>query len=354
MHLPSLRGFHAVLFGLTRLGFADLSDLTAGIEEQTSSSPLSAMDSEETHSKEGSSVAHSTGLPRFAPLSTASTYSDSEHSDEHATEVIIGLDRYRRPISPTPSSTFHTHSQAHTTQELSNPSSSHEEGTSPPAPLPSGLNTSDQPEGTLTPAISPHTLLSMDEIPQERLVAIKWARKKCKSTNAPNAKAWLVQTKSVRILQESGTNARVWILPEGETELQTAHAEALQRSPQATITRATAFKYGRPMLNVSVTIQTCVGNSRPRKLYRAVHDEMPFGGIAARGFETHSTNGLFVQYHMQNHLIWKCRQPSPFLSTFSDRRRAVSFAATFRPRGYTGIKLLEIDSTGGDWDHNIS
>lgn len=74
---------------------------------------------------------------------------------------------------------------------------------------------------------------------------------------------------------------------------------------------------------------------------------MPFEGIAARGFEIVNTTGLFFQYHVQNHLSWICRQPSPFLSISSEKWRAVSFAAAFH-------KLLEIDSTGEDWDHNIS
>jgi hypothetical protein len=81
---------------------------------------------------------------------------------------------------------------------------------------------------------------------------------------------------------------------------------------------------------------------------------MPFDGIGARGHELITTNGLFFQRYVQNHIIWLCRQPSPFLSTSSELWRAVSFAAAFEARGSTGIKLLEISTTGQYWDHHIS
>jgi hypothetical protein len=107
-------------------------------------------------------------------------------------------------------------------------------------------------------------------------------------------------------------------------------------------------------MDIALTIRTCVGSKRPATLFRAIHDGMPHGGIGARGLELTTTNGLFFQRYVQNHFTWNCRQPSPFLSTSCERNRAVKFAIAFANKGHTGVKVLEIKTTGKYWDHHIS
>lgn len=207
--------------------------------------------------------------------------------------------------------------------------------------------------GSVPASLPPPTpgLAAPSDIEQEELKVVRWARKDVYYVNRPDAQAWLVHTVPNT---DNATNARIWTTPSYLEELISRYTLASNSAFVAATTRASSFSRGRPIEDISVKIRTCVGDARPTTLYRAVHDGMPFDGICARGFEVITTNSLFFQRHLQNHLKWTCRQPSPFLSASSELPRAASFAAAFAARGRTAIKILEIDTTGVDWDHNIS
>lgn len=209
------------------------------------------------------------------------------------------------------------------------------------------LSTSSSPQA----ATSSSTLQSEDDIPLEELKVVRWARKVCTHVENKNAKAWLLRTASNK---DTGINAKVRTSPEYLQELKAAHPLDFQNCPHAAVTRAPGFVRGQPLTTISLTIRTCVGTERPATLFRAIHDGMPHGGIGARGLELTTTNGLFFQRYVQNHFTWNCRQPSPFLSTSCERKRAVKFAIAFDAKGHTGIKVLEIKTTGKYWDHHIS
>ena len=214
------------------------------------------------------------------------------------------------------------------------------------------MDTEDSVAPNSAPAGSPS---SVNDIHQETLHVVKWARDVMAEGTFSDAPACLVTT---HITRDTGTNAKVWTSAEYLKELQARHPLAFQQCPYAAATRISGFSYGWPIKNISVPIQSRVGRMRPKTLYRAVHDKMPYEGMSARGLEVCTTNALFFQRHVQNHFVWRCRQPSPFMSATSNLDRAVSFAAFFEARamkrGYTAIKILKIDTTGEYWDHNVS
>lgn len=241
-----------------------------------------------------------------------------------------------------------THSEQDTSPDSSDTDSVDGEATPmPSSSAPKDCGTSNT---TSSPASGPD-VSSHSDIPVEVLDVVRWARDKTPYHDWPDAPAWLVHSKAN---EYTGTNAKVWTTSEFLAELRTSHSLAFQQCPQASITHTGGFIHGQALRDISVPIRTCVGATRPRFLYRAVHDRMPHEGIGARGLKLFTTNGLFFQRHLQNHFAWICRQPSPFLSTSSELRRAVNFAAAFEARGYTGIKLLKISTTGEYWDHHLS
>lgn len=190
-----------------------------------------------------------------------------------------------------------------------------------------------------------------DGIPLEELKVIRWGPDVIEHVVSPKAKAWLLRTASN---DENGINAKIRSLPTYLEKLKSEHPRDFLNCPHAAVSRAAAFKLGQPIMNAALTIRTCVGPERPEKLYRAIHDKMPHDGIGARGLEVTNANGLFFQRYLQNHFSSNCRQPSPFLSTSSEIDRAVSYAASYQDKGFTGIKVLEIDTAGEYWDHHIS
>lgn len=312
------------------------------------------------------SMKNSTAEGTVSPSSSTSLYGDDKESEKRETLSVQNANATETPVSLC-STSAHNDSQNQDASHTDPLASEHNVSPSSwPLPCHSPAESGDTDNSTISDdadaspeskeanaSIAPtHSGLSRsDGIPVEQFDAVLWARKPCGHNDSPKAKAWLVRTDAIG---ETGTNAKVWTSPEFIATLRSVHPASFQQNPNVAKVRVGGFKYGRPLINVSVALHTCAGEARPRTLYRAIHDQMPFDGIGARGLEVVTTNGLFFQRHLQNHFTWICRQPSPFLSTSSERWRAVSFAAAFDARGHTGIKVLEISTTGEHWDHHIS
>jgi hypothetical protein len=190
---------------------------------------------------------------------------------------------------------------------------------------------------------------SSTDVPVETLNVVRWSRKPVFQEEQPEHLTWLIHSKTV-----PGRDARVCTTPDIQTELQSAHRQAYDDHLCTITSNRTSFRKGRVMLDSSVPIKTCGGQERPRVLWRAVHDGMPHGGIGARSLGLVETDGIFFQRFLQNHLVWICRQPSPFISVANKRDKALSMAAAFAARGRTGIRILEISSVGEHWEHGQS
>ena len=64
-------------------------------------------------------------------------------------------------------------------------------------------------------------------------------------------------------------------------------------------------------------------------------------------------DSLDFQIHLENHLDWLNRNPSPFLSATSDLSKAVRHCRKFKARHCTGVQLLKIDTQKPGSEHNI-
>lgn len=186
-------------------------------------------------------------------------------------------------------------------------------------------------------------------VPEEVMLVAKWARKHCEHFRFPDAPAWLV--KSIK----THGGYRMWTTGREMEEIRKLYPEACRRNLVSMDRRGPGiFANGQPLLGLTCPILTCGGVHRPRTLYRAVHADMPHGGTKARGIDKIRNDPLFFQRHMQNHLRWCCRRPSPFISTASRLDVAVKFACMFEARGKHAIKILVIDTEGEYWDHGQS
>jgi hypothetical protein len=100
-----------------------------------------------------------------------------------------------------------------------------------------------------------------------------------------------------------------------------------------------------------VTISTCEGKRRPPFLYRAIHSEYTGHGLEARGINAVQPDPLDFQIHLENHLVWRNPNPSPFLSVTSDISKAVRLCRKFKAKHDTGVQLLVIDTQKPEWDN---
>ncbi|KAI2777814.1 hypothetical protein F4815DRAFT_502127 [Daldinia loculata] len=183
----------------------------------------------------------------------------------------------------------------------------------------------------------------MSIVPVEKVVIAQYGERRVAQATMPDIEAWVVDSKL-----EKGIPFKLWMKPELHEELKVLYPNL----PCAEdITRGGGFLQGRPMLNPSITIETCGGDNRPKKLYRVVHDRHPFGGIKARGYGTVDINPLHFQVLVQKHLNWNCSSPSPFLSVTDNLDKVKVIAAVCEARGFAGIEVLELDPAHPSWDH---
>jgi hypothetical protein len=109
---------------------------------------------------------------------------------------------------------------------------------------------------------------------------------------------------------------------------------------------------GRPM-GYDIKICTCEGERLPRFLYRAIHSGYAGNGLNARGMNVVRPDAIDFQIHLENHLKWRNKSLSPFLSATSDSREAKNRCKKFTAH-FTSIQLIQIDTHNGEWDHTTS
>lgn len=63
-------------------------------------------------------------------------------------------------------------------------------------------------------------------------------------------------------------------------------------------------------------------------------------------------DSLDFQTHLEDHLDWPNRNPSPFLSATSDLNKAVRLCRKFKAPHCTDVQLLMIDIQKPRWEHN--
>ena len=183
----------------------------------------------------------------------------------------------------------------------------------------------------------------MSRVPSETLQVAWFGTRDTTAEDKPEYKAWMLNS------QAGGTRSiRIWTTPKFLDELEATY-------PQIRgcyfITSMTGFVRGRPLLDKVFDIRSCGvgGEPRPERLYRVVHSESPFEGIKARSHELYKTNPITFQNRLQKHLIWTCRQPSPFMSASESRASAAIVGAFYEARERTGIQVLTIDTTSPQW-----
>ncbi|KAI0844230.1 hypothetical protein F5Y00DRAFT_256179 [Daldinia vernicosa] len=183
----------------------------------------------------------------------------------------------------------------------------------------------------------------MSTIPIEKVLIPRYGEQRVAQASMPDVEAWVVNSKL-----DKGIPFKLWMKPEMHKKLQAWYPNL----PNAEdITHSGGFLRGRPMLETAITIETCGGDNRPKKLYRVVHTRQPFEGIKARGYGTVEINPLHFQVLVQKHLNWHCSSPSPFLSVTDNLDKLTVIAAVCEARGFTGIEVLEIDPAHSSWDH---
>lgn len=161
--------------------------------------------------------------------------------------------------------------------------------------------------------------------------------------------AWAVTTKKSE-RNKGADSFKVVLLPELMRTLQDRKSPILSSSYLETgsITMD-GFKKGRPLIRLSTPIYACVDKSRPRVLYRVVHDGHPGNGLRSRGFGTIKTDAISFMLHFHHHLNWKRRDASPFMSTTTNCATAANLAAWYNLQGFNNIEVLVIKVDESEW-----
>ncbi|KAI0509743.1 hypothetical protein F5B22DRAFT_657929 [Xylaria bambusicola] len=113
------------------------------------------------------------------------------------------------------------------------------------------------------------------------------------------------------------------------------------------------FVNGLPIIELSVPVRTCIGCQRPKILYRVVHDAQPHYGIKARGYGLVHVTPLHFQLLVANHMEWRCRDPSPFMSTTDSLEKVRQIIRIYQSKGMTGIRVHKFRSNGPEWEQEV-
>ncbi|ROV87241.1 hypothetical protein VMCG_10759 [Cytospora schulzeri] len=189
---------------------------------------------------------------------------------------------------------------------------------------------------------------------QPSSVVVRYEERPCPYSQRPNARLWAVKTGGSTKAEGRGS-LRIWIEPSFEYELRQQGSPAIASVPiDDNFSTRSGFCKGQPLVSLETTIPTCLGSSRPPKLWRVIHGGHSFPGTLARGSSSDNkikTSPLNFQLQFQRHLNWNCRDPSPFMSSTNDHAKAIRICGCYEARGMTGITILEIDTTAGEeWD----
>ncbi|KAK8042280.1 hypothetical protein PG993_006803 [Apiospora rasikravindrae] len=171
------------------------------------------------------------------------------------------------------------------------------------------------------------------------LQIVLWGPKQVEHAAKPETLAWVVD-------HEKNHLGRVWAKEPMRAELHDkydveVHQEALHCFRGS-------FVNGRPLIQPSKLITPCLGNARPRVLYRAVHSGQPYNGVCARNYPD-GPHPLLFQIQCQKHMNWKWRGPSPFMSATASFKKAKRMCRLYGRMGFEGTKILHIDTTGPGW-----
>lgn len=174
---------------------------------------------------------------------------------------------------------------------------------------------------------------------EEWLMPAKW----------PSFVGWAVTTKKSE-RKKGADSFKVVLDPELMKKLQDQNSSILS-SPylEAGSSTMEEFKKGRPLSTLFTPIRACVGKSRPRVLYRAVHGEHPGNGLWSRGYGTIKTDQISFMMHFYYHLNWKCRNASPFMSTTTNPAKAANVADFYEGDGFSNIEILVIKTDESEW-----
>lgn len=182
------------------------------------------------------------------------------------------------------------------------------------------------------------------------IYAAKFAEKECDIKVNSFTIGWAVTTtQSER--NKGADSFKVVLLPGEHKERLKAQEAPILHSPylETVITTAEKFKKGRPLLSLSTPIHACVGKSRPRVLYRVVHDQHPGNGLRSRGFGTVGVDAISFMMHFAHHLDWRRRDASPFMSTTINFAKAATIAERNEAKEFKNIEILEIKVDESEW-----
>ncbi|KAK4205010.1 hypothetical protein QBC40DRAFT_325613 [Triangularia verruculosa] len=214
----------------------------------------------------------------------------------------------------------------------------------------------------------------MASVPVQMVELVKLGARQVHSDEDPEHDLYIVRHRAnsyvaengVMIWEKEGTNTSKEI---EEAYSITVHNYALGYSARFLSTNHNFyFPGGRPVLEVKALLSTCGGEDRPSTLYRVIHQGRPddrlsleptfrkdppnpFGGLKARGHKVIKLDPTNRQILIQKHLLWNCRQLSPFLSVTSSLDKAVAIQASYLELRFKAPEIMEIDSTHPSWDH---
>ncbi|CAJ2504742.1 Uu.00g121360.m01.CDS01 [Anthostomella pinea] len=191
----------------------------------------------------------------------------------------------------------------------------------------------------------------MAEVPIEELIVPRWTESRSAQYLTPNARAYIVASKS-----EGPYAYKVCMdLPYYVQGVRPLYPEV-----SGIVLRNISFAWGRMMRDIATTIHTSGGARRPGAVYRVIHsgnghDNSGYvhDGIRPRGSGANPAQPFTFQVQVQRHLYQRCYDLSPFMSATVDLEDAADLCALYDAHGYGGIQILEIETTGPDWDHNV-
>lgn len=114
------------------------------------------------------------------------------------------------------------------------------------------------------------------DVAVEQLEVTKWKGGKCEHFHCPDARAWLVAARGTQLGFDVHTDEQY------REVIRSAHPDACRKNLLFLSNRRVRdHVWGQELLELTIPITTCGGTFRPEKLYRAIHAQMPHGGIRA-------------------------------------------------------------------------
>ncbi|GJC97074.1 hypothetical protein ColKHC_05900 [Colletotrichum higginsianum] len=115
--------------------------------------------------------------------------------------------------------------------------------------------------------------------------------------------------------------------------------------------RITGVVNGIALVSTSHQVHTVSQRARPQTLYRVIHRGQPHKGLKSR--LGRGSDPIFFQLHFQKHLRWRCREPSPFLSTTTTWDEAMQIAAEHVVRNFARVEVIGFQTSGPAWNHDV-